>query len=300
MKTHWIGILLLPLLATLARAENRAKFELEDGDRVVLLGGGFIERDGAYGYLEAAMSAQWPGRQVTYRNLGWSGDTVFGTARSYFGPPQEGFDRLRAHLELVKPTVVVAAYGSVASFEGEGGLDSFAAGYSRLIGMIREASPGARLVLLSPPPFESKPAPLPDMTERNRVLGIYRDRIRAIAEEDGCFFADAFGEIGDAGGLTDDGVHYSPKGYAAIAGKTLAAFGWDSRPVPTDQMEKLRELIVEKNRLFFYRWRPQNETYLHGFRKHEQGNNAKEVPQFDPLVEAKDAEIASLLAKLPK
>ena len=63
-------------------------------------------------------------------------------------------------------------------------------------------------------------------------------------------------------------------------------------------MEALRQAVVEKNQLFFYRWRPQNETYLHGFRKHEQGNNAKEVPQFDPLVEAKDVEIAQLRAGL--
>ena len=46
--------------------------------------------------------------------------------------------------------------------------------------------------------------------------------------------------------------------------------------------------------LYFYRWRPQNETYLFGFRKHEQGNNAREIPQFDPLVEAKEKEIARL------
>ncbi len=80
----------------------------------------------------------------------------------------------------------------------------------------------------------------------------------------------------------------------------MASFAWSPATVPTDQMEALRELVVAKNRLFFYRWRPQNETYLHGFRKHEQGNNAKEVPEFDPLVEAKDLEIAELLKSLSK
>ena len=51
-----------------------------------------------------------------------------------------------------------------------------------------------------------------------------------------------------------------------------------------DKLEPLRVAIVAKNELFFYRWRPQNETYLFGFRKHEQGNNAKEIAEFDPLV----------------
>jgi hypothetical protein len=58
-----------------------------------------------------------------------------------------------------------------------------------------------------------------------------------------------------------------------------------------DQVEKLRALINRKNELYFHRWRPQNETYLFGFRKHEQGNNAVEIPQLDPLIAELEAEI---------
>ena len=61
-----------------------------------------------------------------------------------------------------------------------------------------------------------------------------------------------------------------------------------------DQVERLRAVIDKKNELYFHRWRPQNETYLFGFRKHEQGNNAVEIPQFDPLVAEKEEEIARL------
>jgi hypothetical protein len=61
-----------------------------------------------------------------------------------------------------------------------------------------------------------------------------------------------------------------------------------------DQVERLRQAINRKNRLHFYRWRPQNETYLFGFRKHEQGNNAREIPLFDPLVAEQEALIARL------
>jgi hypothetical protein len=60
------------------------------------------------------------------------------------------------------------------------------------------------------------------------------------------------------------------------------------------QVEELRRAIIEKNRLYFHRWRPQNETYLFGFRKHEQGQNAAEVPKFDPLVAEMEARIATL------
>ena len=64
--------------------------------------------------------------------------------------------------------------------------------------------------------------------------------------------------------------------------------------------DKLRESIIEKNRLFFHRWRPANETYLFLFRKHEQGNNAKEIPQFDPIIEEREREIEELRKQLLK
>ncbi len=58
--------------------------------------------------------------------------------------------------------------------------------------------------------------------------------------------------------------------------------------------------MVAKNELFFYRWRPQNETYLFGFRKHEQGKNAKEVAEFDPLVSKAEEEIEKIRKTLTK
>ena len=62
--------------------------------------------------------------------------------------------------------------------------------------------------------------------------------------------------------------------------------------------EALRQAIIRKNELFFHRWRPQNETYLFGFRKHEQGKNAEEVFAFDPLIEAEEKKIAELRVRL--
>src|SRR5204862_7556644 len=61
-----------------------------------------------------------------------------------------------------------------------------------------------------------------------------------------------------------------------------------------DQVEQLRATIIEKNRTYFHRWRPQNVTYLFGFRQKEQGQNAKEIPEFDPIIDKLEAEIARL------
>ena len=60
--------------------------------------------------------------------------------------------------------------------------------------------------------------------------------------------------------------------------------------------QKVRDLTFHKNRQYFYNWRPQNITYLLGFRKHEQGQNAKELPQFIPLIEKNEAEIHRLVS----
>ncbi|MGV2337444.1 MAG UNVERIFIED_CONTAM: hypothetical protein LVR18_26285 [Planctomycetaceae bacterium] len=55
-------------------------------------------------------------------------------------------------------------------------------------------------------------------------------------------------------------------------------------PGSTGPYESLRQFIRTKNELYFHRWRPQNITYLYGFRKHEQGNNAADIARFDPFV----------------
>src|SRR4030095_11854908 len=60
------------------------------------------------------------------------------------------------------------------------------------------------------------------------------------------------------------------------------------------QAEELRKTIVKKNELFFHRWRPENQTYLFGFRQYEQGQNAKEIPMFDPLIAEQERKIFAL------
>jgi putative heme-binding domain-containing protein len=65
------------------------------------------------------------------------------------------------------------------------------------------------------------------------------------------------------------------------------------------QAEALRQAILRKNQLFFHRWRPENSTYLFLFRKYEQGQNAREIPMFDPLVEAEEKQIGDLRKPRP-
>ena len=61
-----------------------------------------------------------------------------------------------------------------------------------------------------------------------------------------------------------------------------------------ERIEMIRRLAIEKNFFYFHRYRPANWPYIYGFRRHEQGNNAVEIPLFDPLITEKEAAIARL------
>jgi hypothetical protein len=62
---------------------------------------------------------------------------------------------------------------------------------------------------------------------------------------------------------------------------------------------ELRVRAAESARLFFDMHRPQNETYLLLFRKHEQGNNAVEIDQYRPLVAEQQLDLLHQAARAP-
>jgi lysophospholipase L1-like esterase len=288
----WLGLVLLTLLTGPAVAAP-APFELKEGDRVVFLGGTFIEREQSYGHIEALLTTRFADRNVTFRNLGWSGDTVWGEARSRFGPAAEGFAHLKQHVEALKPTVIFVNYGLNESFAGKPGLPEFSKGLDTLLDVLDKT--GARIVLITPRPLEKLPPPLPDPARANERLADYVRVLRQAAAKRGYRVVDLFDEFKPDPKhlLTDNEVHLTSDGYREAAKVFAHSLGLDAA-TPSEGSDSLRDTIIAKNQLYFYRWRPQNETYLFGFRKHEQGNNAREIPLFDPLVAVKETEIAKL------
>ncbi|MBP86961.1 MAG: hypothetical protein CMJ64_09620 [Planctomycetaceae bacterium] len=69
-------IVLTAVFAVFATTSAAAPFELRDGDRVVFVGGSFIERMQQHGYLETLLTTVHRDRNITFRNLGWSGDNA--------------------------------------------------------------------------------------------------------------------------------------------------------------------------------------------------------------------------------
>lgn len=285
---------LISLAAALLAVLPATAFEFKDGDHVVLIGSTLIEREQRYGYWEAALTARHPDKTITFRNLGWSGDTVWGEARAGFGTVADGYKHLIDHVRAEKPTVLIVGYGTNESFAGPAGLPRFKEQLKKLLDDL--ATTQARLVLLSPMKQIKMPPPLPDPAKANENLAIYATAIKEEAQRRGATFVDLLDLVKDAKpSWSVNGVHLTDAGYR----ETADAFGNalqlpQTAELPAEQFEKLRQTIVAKNELYFHRWRPQNVTYLFGFRKHEQGQNAREIPQFDPLVAAKEKEIAQL------
>lgn len=370
---------------------------------MVLLGATYIERLQQNNYVETLLTAAYPDRNIEFRNLGWSGDTVQGISRAVFGSPEDGFKRLVNDVTQARPTLILVCYGDNEAHRGEAGLQDFTAGLNRLLDALEKT--GARLALLSPLERENLGRPLPDPQKYNQSLALYRDVLRKTAAGRGLPYVELNplieGRSPTAGPienpidqLTANTLHLTPYGHWRAAPVVAARLGvrqepWsvgvnaktashaatgvavsdlsanqngvrftaidhrlpyspppqhspvgaelyapqrllqvqelapgvyeltiDGHPVaradaeawaagvqltagpPFSQVEQLRQKIGEKNELYFHRYRPQNETYLFLFRKHEQGNNAVEVPQFEPLVAEKEKEIAKL--RVPK
>ncbi|MGI8978990.1 MAG: GDSL-type esterase/lipase family protein [Pirellulaceae bacterium] len=391
------------------RSREKGLFDFRDGDRVVFLGAGFMERMHNFNSLETRLTAAFPTKDITFRNLGWSGDTVWGDARAVFGSRADGFERLLSDVSLCNPTVLIVCYGENEAYAGEAGLEEFRRGLNTLLDSL-EAT-GARIVFLGPARHESLERPKIDQSAYNVALRRYNDISADVCRQREHLFIDLYDFIPDykqdgVNPFTEDGVHFNSYGYSNIANKILVRLGarfesygtcaididvqngdfsasdtrveelavsagkvgfatvdrtifrgidvynldmrprWTLRvrnlpngtyelridgehiaarkrielpnrgvsvlpatlfsrgelakgialpnPALGNRGQELVDAIAQKNELFFHRYRPQNETYLFLFRKHEQGNNAAEIPQFDPLIAELEQKIAEL------
>lgn len=286
---HWSASLSVRFALTIAcvitavstiRADESAPV-LKPGDRVAILGGMFVERMQAGGQLEVELQQRRPEWRLSVRNLGWSGDDVRGIARKRFDGPRDGYARLLRDVETADPTVVLVVYGFSEAADGEATTAAFAAGLSQLTEDL--ASRDIRVALVTP-------FALPGV----KVDGYQQriDRCRAsvttvAADKQAAVLAIDWSPSDTE--LTEDRLSPNATGYEAVA-RQLADQLVGGRPAGPAS-KSLLVSVAAKNELFFHHYRPQNETYLFLFRKHEQGNNAVEIEQFRPLIDAADKAI---------
>jgi glucose/arabinose dehydrogenase len=214
--------------------------------------------------------------------------------------------RVKEQVALVKPTVAFLSYAMTASLEeGSTGVAKFKSDLAKLMDAITDASgQRVRFVLLGPVTHERGFGTISQIGSHNGVLNNYYDAMVDLAKTRPAVVVNLF-DLAPRHDLllTSDGIHLNRLGQE-LAARRIARelFGegigelFPSDPIPAESSEAklLRSAIQKKNELFFHRWRPENWTYLFGFRKHEQGQNAVEIPKFDPLIAEWDGRIAKL------
>ncbi len=280
--------------------------ELQDGDRVVFLGGTLFDRDRLYSEVELALVRHFWGRELSFRNLGWDGDTVFGHARTggrrgaVFGDVAEGFSKLGQQVRRFKPSVVLVAYGAVEAHAGPDDLGRFESGLIRLLEVIK--SPDRQIVLLTPLQVVGGGVPLSDTSqahvqELNANLSAVRGVILQMGAKRQLPVLDLFGEASlNDPALRVHGLHLNQAGYAALG----QFFVSQCVPVPrlreltAEQQSDLAQFVRRKNELFYNWWRPRNDAFVFGERKSEQVPVQKELPRFELLIAEQEQAIRAL------
>jgi len=238
-------------VAALAASACAGEFRIRDGDRVVFLGDSITEQMLYTTYIEAYVLTRYPEWKLSFRNVGWGGDTSWLRQRAH---PDE--NRLFAADEVrqqemvedsvgrglkrdvlpLRPTFVAVKFGmndhSYQAFRE----DIFRA-YVRSqtqIAKVLEAN-GARVAFLTPQPIEDK-RPDPDRDVRNQSLRKFSDGLRLVAAKEGAAFVDQFDpymamllreRAGSPQGFVGggDSVHPGPIGHTVMAWAVLKGLG---------------------------------------------------------------------------
>jgi hypothetical protein len=366
-----------------SKSAGSSRFTLKDGDRVVFLGNSIFENDFQFGYLETMLTTRFADKGVTFRNLGWTGDNVWGEGRSTYTNPPTPYQHLMQDISNAKPTVVFLGYGGVEAQDGNAGLPRFREGLNKLLDKLD--SLGAKTVLLSTIPVVSSDT-AQRIAERNADLELYSTAISQVASQRGKQFLDIYAPVREASkkdSIIENTVHLTELGYYHLATilekalgldvakatttvsyskdkpeatnariifsdnkETLVRFTVENKylPLPSPksaagiadqartvrisglkkgyyvlmsenkqvaigsakewgdgieikqgpqftQSEDIRNMIVKKNELHFFQYRPLNQTYIIGFRRYEQGRHVKGLEEQNILIKWLEGQI---------
>ncbi|MCE7072482.1 GDSL-type esterase/lipase family protein [Dyadobacter sp. CY327] len=373
----------LPIPSLYAQTKPATAFTLKDGDRVVFLGSSIFENDFQYGYLELALTTRFADKGVTFRNLGWTGDNVWGEGRSTYTNPPTPYEHLMEDITKAQPTVVFLGYGGVEAQDGQAGLPHFKEGLNKLLDKIEAL--GAQAILLSTIPVVSSDT-AQRIGQRNADLELYSKAISEVAAQRKKQFIDIYNPILNASkkdSIIENTVHLNELGYYHLAttlekalgldaakastavsiannkadvsnGRSLtpdkegvlARFAVDNKYLPlpspksadwiTDnartvrisglkkgyyalfsendqvasasakdwekgveikqgpqfaKVAEIRNMILKKNELHFFQYRPLNQTYIIGFRRYEQGRHVKGLEEQNILIKWLEGQI---------
>ncbi len=268
--------------------------EVNDGDKLVIIGNTLAERMQHDGYFETNLHLRFPTKRLSVRNLGWSADEID------LRPRSANFEDHAHKLSDHAPQVVLAMFGLNESFAGPAGLDAFRKRFEKFISDTQaEIGDAAQLVVCSPIPHENLGSrTLPDGKSTNANLQIYSDAMRELCDQRLVRFIDLFTPLQAAMDaatepLTINGIHLNERGNEVLAAVLdVSLFGPKPENV-TANREAIRAAVLEKNKQFFYDYRAVNGYYIYGGRKNPYGvvNFPEEFAKLRKMIAVRDQRI---------
>jgi glucose/arabinose dehydrogenase/lysophospholipase L1-like esterase len=278
----WLG-LGLATLWTLTSGQSadtvlarQQTFTLQPNDHISIIGNTLAERMQYDGWLETMLQARFPKHQLVLRNLGFSGDEIGTRLRSKnFGTPDEwlsglaqpigGYEDNRFAGTETKADVVFAFFGYNESYAGQAGLDAFkkelADWISHTLAQKYNGRSAPRVVVFSPIAHEDLGNPdLPDGKENNQRLALYTKAMAEVARAGNVTFVDLFTPSTKLyadikAPLTIQGIHLNGEGNRQIAQVIDRTLFGESPKYQESLLTKLRQAVVDKDRLWFQRYR---------------------------------------------
>src|SRR3954463_16534664 len=246
---------------------------LNKGDHICIIGNGLADRMQHSGYLEALIHTKFPQHELTFRNLGFSGDELTVRLRSEaFGSPDDW-------LEKEKADVIFAFFGYNESYKGYEGLEKFKADLTKFIKDTQSqnySGKGApRVVLFSPIAQEKHTDPnFPDPAAHNSQIRDYATAMGEVAKANGVEFVDLF-PVSQAAyakskePLTVNTLYLTDNGYKALApGMYQAIFNERPASMSSAPFQKMVAAVNDKNQEFFKRYRTVDGYNVFGGRSH--------------------------------
>ena len=245
---------------------------LQQGDHVTIIGNLLAERMQHDGWVETLVQQRLPDHDLSFRNLGFSGDELTERFRSQdFGSPDDWLTRCETD-------VVWAFFGYNESFDDEAGLEQFR---QQLVEFIRSTQSKTynddgppRLVLFSPIAFENLDNPnLPDGAEHNRRLALYTEAMASVAADEDVRFVDLFhptleGYDASEAPLTLNGHFLNENGNRFVAAAIDRALFGERGAADLDSSltAQVRQAVQDKNFYWYHRYRTTDGYNVYGGR----------------------------------
>ena len=247
---------------------TKPSFEFQQGEHIVILGGGLADRMQHHGWLETYLQTELSGKNLVIRNHGFMGDRIDDRPRS------EGFPSVDEYLAISGAEVIFAMFGYNESFDGEPA--QFATALTQWIDSTATKNYSGkgtpRIILFSPIAHENLNDPnLPDGSENNARLSAYTDVMRTVAAEKAVLFVDLFSAsqrlYSDSDEpLTINGVHLNSEGNKQIAAVILESLNGRKPRARGADFERVHTAVLDKSWHWFNRYRATDGNDVWGTR----------------------------------